>query len=148
MEIVLTATGKSITEQEFRAMHPNTSMPQQLSQSLLKTYDADIVLEGPQAQPTRYQVAYRNGVEKIDGKWYTKYGVSDMGAEAKAALDASQAQSIRDQRDRLIAETDWTQGKDIPDNISNKWATYRQALRDVPTQSGFPWTVQWPTQPE
>lgn len=148
MEIVLTATGKSITEQEFRAMHPNTSMPQQLSQELLKAFDADVVLEGPQAQPTRYQVAYRNGVEKIDGKWYTKYSVSDMGAEAKAALDASQAQNVRDQRDRLIAETDWTQGKDIPDNISTKWATYRQALRDVPAQTGFPWTVQWPTKPE
>ena len=148
MEIVLTATGKSITGQEFRAMYPNTSMPQQLSQALLKSYDADVVFEGPQAQPTRYQVAYRNGVEKIDGKWYTKYSVSDMGAEAKAALDANQAQSIRSTRDRKIAETDWTQGKDIPDNISSKWAVYRQALRDVPAQSGFPWTVQWPTQPE
>ena len=148
MEIVLTATGKSITEQEFRAMYPNTSMPQQLSQALLKSYDADVVFEGPQAQPTRYQVAYRNGVEKIDGKWYTKYSVSDMGAEAKAALDANQAQSIRSTRDSKIAETDWTQGKDIPDNISSKWAVYRQALRDVPAQSGFPWTVQWPTQPE
>ena len=148
MEIVLTATGKSITEQEFRAMYPRTSLPQQLSQELLKSYDADVVFEGPQAQPTRYQVAYRNGVEKIDGKWYTKYSVSDMGAEAKAALDANQAQSIRAERDRKIAETDWTQGKDIPDNISSKWAVYRQALRDVPAQSGFPWTVQWPTKPE
>ena len=148
MEIVLTATGKSITEQEFRAMYPNTSMPQQLSQELLKAFDADVVFEGPQAQPTRYQVAYRNGVEKIDGKWYTKYSVSDMGAEAKAALDANQAQSIRSTRDSKIAETDWTQGKDIPDNISSKWAVYRQALRDVPAQSGFPWTVQWPTKPE
>ena len=148
MEIVLTATGKSITEQEFRAMYPRTSLPQQLSQELLKSYDADVVFEGPQAQPTRYQVAYRNGVEKIDGKWYTKYSVSDMGAEAKAALDANQAQNVRSERDSKIAETDWTQGKDIPDNISSKWAVYRQALRDVPAQSGFPWTVQWPTKPE
>jgi hypothetical protein len=148
MEIVLTATGKSITEQEFRAMYPRTSLPQQLSQELLKSYDADVVFEGPQAQPTRYQVAYRNGVEQINGKWYTKYSVSDMGAEAKAALDASQAQNVRSTRDSKIAETDWTQGKDIPDNISSKWAVYRQALRDVPAQSGFPWTVQWPTKPE
>jgi hypothetical protein len=135
-------------ESEFRALHPNTSMPQLLTEATLKSFDAEVVFEGPQAQPTRYQVAYRNGVELIDGKWYTKYSVSDMTAEAKTALDASQAKSIRDQRDRLIAETDWTQGKDIADSVSAKYTTYRQALRNVPTQSGFPWTVQWPTKPE
>jgi hypothetical protein len=135
-------------ESEFRALHPNTSMPQLLTEATLKSFDAEVVFEGPQAQPTRYQVAYRNGVELVDGKWYTKYSVSDMTAEAKTALDASQAKSMRNQRDRLIAETDWTQGKDIADSVSAKYTTYRQALRDVPAQSGFPWTVQWPTQPE
>jgi hypothetical protein len=148
MQIRIRETGAVMYEAEFRALHPNTSMPQLLTEATLKSFDAEVVFEGPQAQPTRYQVAYRNGVELVDGKWYTKYSVSDMGAEAKAALDANQAKSIRSTRDSKIAETDWTQGKDIPDNISSKWATYRQALRDVPAQSGFPWTVQWPTQPE
>ena len=148
MQIRIRETGAVMYESEFRALHPNTSMPQLLTEATLKSFDAEVVFEGPQAQPTRYQVAYRNGVELIDGKWYTKYSVSDMTAEAKTALDASQAKSIRDQRDRLIAETDWTQGKDIADSVSAKYTTYRQALRDVPAQSGFPWTVQWPTQPE
>lgn len=66
----------------------------------------------------------------------------------EAIPDAEKAGQIRSERDSKIAETDWTQGKDIPDNISSKWAVYRQALRDVPAQSGFPWTVQWPTKPE
>jgi hypothetical protein len=148
MQIRIRETGAVMYESEFRALHPNTSMPQLLTEATLKSFDAEVVFEGPQAQPTRYQVAYRNGVELIDGKWYTKYSVSDMGAEAKAALDASQAKSVREQRDRLIAETDWTQGKDIADSVSAKYTTYRQALRNLPTQSGFPWTVQWPTQPE
>jgi len=148
MQVRIRETGAVMYEGEFRALHPNTSFPVQLGEELLNAMGADVVFEGPQAQPTRYQVAYRNGVEKIDGKWYTKYSVSDMGAEAKAVLDASQAQNVRAERDRKIAETDWTQGKDIPDNISTKWATYRQALRDVPAQTGFPWTVQWPTKPE
>jgi hypothetical protein len=148
MQIRIRETGAVMYESEFRALHPNTSMPQLLTEATLKSFDAEVVFEGPQAQPTRYQVAYRNGVELIDGKWYTKYSVSDMGAEAKAALDASQAKSVREQRDRLIAETDWTQGKDIADSVSAKYTTYRQALRNLPTQSGFPWTVQWPTKPE
>ena len=145
---IRTQDGKVMYEGEFRALYPNTSMPQMLTEATLKSFDATVVFEGPQAQPTRYQVAYRNGVELIDGKWYTKYSVSDMTAEAKTALDASQAKSMRDQRDRLIAETDWTQGKDIADSVSAKYTIYRQALRNVPAQSGFPWTVQWPTKPE
>ena len=148
MQIRIRETGAVMYESEFRALHPNTSMPQLLTEATLKSFDAEVVFEGPQAQPTRYQVAYRNGVELVDGKWYTKYSVSDMTAEAKTALDASQAKSMRNQRDRLIAETDWTQGKDIADSVSAKYTTYRQALRNVPTQSGFPWTVQWPTKPE
>ena len=148
MQIRIRESGAVMYESEFRALHPNTSMPQLLTEATLKSFDAEVVFEGPQAQPTRYQVAYRNGVELVDGKWYTKYSVSDMTAEAKTALDASQAKSMRNQRDRLIAETDWTQGKDIADSVSAKYTTYRQALRDVPAQSGFPWTVQWPTQPE
>ena len=115
---------------------------------IINDFGGDVVLKGPQAQPTRYQIAFREGVQEIDGKWYTKYSVADMEQEAKDALDAQQAKSLREERNRKIAETDWTQGKDIPDNISSKWAVYRQALRDVPAQAGFPWDVQWPTQPE
>jgi|LakMenEpi03Aug12_release.lakeMendotaPanAssembly.Ray.scaffolds.fasta_scaffold1960121_2 hypothetical protein len=51
-------------------------------------------------------------------------------------------------RNRLLYETDWTQLPDVP--LANKaaWATYRQALRDVPTQSGYPVNVVWPTPPQ
>lgn len=56
-------------------------------------------------------------------------------------------QAIREQRDRLLTETDWTQGADIPQATKDKWAPYRQALRDVPDQSGFPFDVVWPVKP-
>ena len=148
MEIRIRDTGAVVTEQEFRAMFPNTGFPVQLTTEIINDFGGDVVLEGPQAQPTRYQIAFRDGVEQRDGQWYTKYSVADMEQEAKDALDAQQAKSLREERNRKIAETDWTQGKDIPDNISSKWAVYRQALRDVPAQAGFPWDVQWPTQPE
>jgi hypothetical protein len=76
------------------------------------------------------------------------WAVIDKTAEELAQQDAAQAAQVRADRNTRIAATDWTQGKDIPDNISSAWAAYRQALRDVPSQAGFPWTVQWPTQPE
>jgi hypothetical protein len=65
----------------------------------------------------------------------------------QAQKDAEQAKSVREQRNTKLTESDWTQVADAPVDKS-VWATYRQALRDVTSQSGFPWTIDWPTQPE
>jgi hypothetical protein len=51
-------------------------------------------------------------------------------------------------RNALLSETDWTQMPDTPQATKDKWAPYRQALRDVPQQPGFPENIQWPTKPE
>lgn len=56
------------------------------------------------------------------------------------------AEEIRSQRDALLRQCDWTQLADAPVN-SLDWAVYRQALRDVPEQAGFPSNVIWPTPP-
>lgn len=143
MEIRIRESGQVMYESEFRALFPNTSFPQ-LTAEILDSYDADVVLEGPQAQPTRYQIAFRDGVQEIDGKWFTKYSVSDLDADGIAAKDAEQAKSVRAERNRLIAECDWTQLADAPvDNLA--WAVYRQELRDLPLQAGFPWEIKYPT---
>jgi len=147
MELRNKETGAVITESEFRAAFPTTSFPEQLTVGLIGDMGFDVVLEGPQAQPTRYQTAFRDGVEEVNGKWFTKYSVADMDDETKAAKDAEQAKSMRDQRNQKLSDSDWTQLADSPKNKA-AWATYRQALRDIPTQAGFPWEVQWPTQPE
>ena len=57
------------------------------------------------------------------------------------------AANIRAQRNALLAASDWTQVIDAPVDQA-AWATYRQALRDISAQAGFPQTVVWPTQPE
>jgi len=146
MEIRIRETGQVMFEGEFRSMHPDTSFPVPLTAEILGDFGADVVLEGPQAQPTRYQVAFRDGVEQIDGKWYTKYSVADMEQEAKDALDAKQAALIRSERTQKLAESDWTQVADAPVDKA-AWAVYRQGLRDVTAQTGFPWEVTWPAQP-
>lgn len=53
----------------------------------------------------------------------------------------------RNQRDLLLQQTDWTQAVDVPQATKDKWAPYRQALRDVPQQVGFPDNVTWPVKP-
>lgn len=53
---------------------------------------------------------------------------------------------VRSQRNDLLAASDWTQVADAPVDKAS-WADYRQALRDIPQQAGFPENVIWPEQP-
>lgn len=145
MEIRIRESGQVMYESEFRALFPNTSLPL-LTEAVLNELGADVILEGAQAQPTRYQIGFRDGVKQVDGKWFTKYSVSDLDADGIALKDAEQAKSVRAERNRLIAESDWTQLADAPvDDLA--WALYRQALRDLPLQDGFPWDIVYPTKP-
>lgn len=57
------------------------------------------------------------------------------------------AESVRLKRDRLLDESDWTQMSDAPVD-QTAWAEYRQALRDLPQQAGFPTEIDWPVKPE
>ena len=57
------------------------------------------------------------------------------------------ASQIRQERNTLLSDCDWTQVSDAPVN-QVAWQTYRQALRDVTSQEGFPYDVTWPTKPE
>ena len=57
------------------------------------------------------------------------------------------ATAARSQRDALLSQSDWTQVPDAPVD-QQAWADYRQALRDVPEQAGFPTDIDWPSKPE
>lgn len=64
--------------------------------------------------------------------------------------DSMVAEAIRDKRDNLIGETDYYLMPDYPSNPQNleELKVYRQALRDVPKQEGFPRDVRWPDVPK
>jgi hypothetical protein len=55
--------------------------------------------------------------------------------------------NVKNERNMLLSETDWTQLPDVPEATKQKWALYRQALRDVTDQPNFPQSVTWPTKP-
>ena len=65
-----------------------------------------------------------------------------------ADADIRKAAEIRLERNAKLAATDWTQAADIPQAIKDSYATYRQALRDLPQHSGFPNQIIFPTEPE
>ena len=160
MEIRLRSTGEVMYESEFRTRFAQNLPPRPVTQEWLNTYISDpagdIVFEGPQATGgTVYQYSQRSGVEQLDGKWYTKYILGPVftgdtaaadEAEYKAMKDAEQAANVRKSRTEKLNDCDWTQ---IADSTADKtaWATYRQALRDITSASGFPWTMTWPNDP-
>lgn len=167
MEIRVRATGAVMFWNEFRELllkqNPSeliTVLPQ--AEEWVNAHGADIVFEGPQATDgTVYQYSMRQGVEQLDGKWYTKYilgpvftdnedaTAAEQEAAYKAMKDAEQAKSVREQRDQKLKNTDWRVIKALENNQAQDfdWAAYRQALRDVPSQEGFPWQIQWPVEP-
>ena len=81
-------------------------------------------------------------LEWIDGEAV----IREMTKEEVAALAPTEEQ-VRASRNALLVESDWTQLKDAPvDQLA--WATYRQALRDITSQKGFPASVIWPDKPQ
>ena len=161
MEIRIRATGEVMLEDELRRWAKENGGPswEQTTDEVLEVLGADVVFEGPQASGgTVYQFSMRSGVEQVDGKWYTKHilgpvfvdneeaTAAEQEAVYKATKDTEQAKSVRDTRNQKLKDSDWTQIADAPVDKA-AWAVYRQALRDVTSQEGFPWTITWPEAP-
>jgi hypothetical protein len=85
--------------------------------------------------------------ERIAGPQYVFDGAQVTRVFTVEAIpDDEVAGQVRAERNALLAASDWTQ---LADSTADKtaWATYRQALRDITAQAGFPWTIDWPAQP-
>jgi hypothetical protein len=152
------ATGEVKTQGEWRSANPNISMPRTWNQNVLDALNIEAVFEAPKPDVGPYQNAARNGVtQDANGNWVQAWSVVDMfstdaeGTKAEkeaayqAGLDAEAAKAARSQRDSLLAATDWTALSDV--TMSAEMATYRQALRDITAQEGFPHSVNWPVKP-
>ena len=167
MNYRIRSSGDIKSQGEIRKMHPNTSLPRVWDEATCEALGIDVIFEGPQATGgDQYQYSQAAGIEQINGKWYTKYVLgpiftdndeataAQQEAAYKAQKDAEQAKSVRADRDRKLAECDWVTLKAIDasnDNLGIQlpqvWMTYRQALRDITAQAGFPWNVVWPEKP-
>lgn len=144
------STGEVKSQGEIRSLYPNTSFPSQWSPELVEELGLDPVFESPTPSTTIYQTAYKDGVEQdAKGRWLWKWSISEMDADGKAVKDAEQAKAVRDRRNRLIAECDWLVIKAAETGVplAADWGAYRQSLRDIPSQAGFPYNITWPEKP-
>jgi len=132
---------------ELRRDNPDTSFPKTISDSLLVDFGVFTVSESamPSYDPMTQSVERAALPTLTDGVWIWGWDVPALTAEQIAARDAAKAASIRRERDSLLAATDWMALSDV--TMSAEMATYRQALRDITAQEGFPHSVVWPTKP-
>jgi hypothetical protein len=158
------ATGEVKSQGQIRLDNKNMSLPRVWTANVCDALGVDPVLAAPAPEPSAtYKSVVRNGVvQDAKGNWvqawveremFTEY-TDDNGdvqtvAAQKTAYDtantAALAASERAKRTALLMETDHYALADVtmPDAIK----TYRQALRDVPQQAGFPSSITWPDKP-
>jgi len=125
---------------QLKLDNSNTSFPSSISDEMLASYNVYAVtsIEPPEITLTQYVT--RNALPNYNnGRWEISYSVNDMSAEEAENV-------IRETRHELLQETDYLALSD--NTLTTEMATYRQALRDIPSQSGFPFNVTFPTEPE
>lgn len=133
--------------QDLKQAHPNTSFTLPLVASELTDFGVVEVVDTDQPVfDHRTQRIEESFPVLVDGEWRQQWSITSLSADEIQAIEDSQAQSVRIERNRRLADCDWTQLIDAPIDAT-PWVTYRQALRDITTQPGFPFNITWPTQP-
>ena len=120
----------------------NVSFPSVISGEIRASYGMfPISLTPVPTYDITTETIVRGQPELVDGLWVRLCSIVPHTEQDRF----SQEDSVRAQRDELLANTDWTALVD--GTLSTDMATYRQGLRDVPEQEGFPYAVTWPSKP-
>jgi hypothetical protein len=131
----------------LRRDNPNTSFPRNPSDAVLADWNVFPVVE---QSPPEYNPANQNlnqlNPTLVHGQWLQTWQVTAASAEEIAERLQDKEAEVRQQRNELLSACDWTQLPDSPAD-HEAWAAYRQELRDVTSQEGFPWNVVWPEMP-
>ena len=132
------------TTTDFRRDNPNISFPKEIPNDMLASYGVFPVirLAVPEFNSLVESLVIQSIPTEANGVWTVGYDVVQKSEEMAQS-------NIRRERDRLLSACDWVTLKAIDTNtpIDETLATYRQALRDITTQDGFPYSVTWPTKP-
>jgi hypothetical protein len=131
----------------LRRDNPNTSFPRNPSDAVLASWNVFPVTDkpAPDYNPATQNLSQVNPT-RISGKWVMTWAVTPATPEQIAERTAAKSGDVRADRNRRLVDCDWTQLPDAPVPAA-PWAAYRQELRNVTSQAGFPWDVTWPDAP-
>lgn len=117
--------------------NPNTSFPKLMSDSVLASFNVYEVIDVAHPEIEDTQIAYHTGnAVQVDGEWQREWAIRDKTSDQITEENNRLASEMREQRNKLLAETDFYALSDV--TMSNEMKTYRQALRDLPSDSDWP----------
>ena len=98
---------------------------------------------------TQAEKDYYNSVQWRFPDGTTSMSPSDYPVSYSTVKPVVELMMLREERNKRLAESDWTQASDSPLSGSKKteWATYRQSLRDITSSTQTIFSVTWPTKP-
>jgi len=133
--------------EQFRADNPTISFPAEISDETLVAYDVYPVgyEPAPEYDSATQKMVVSSQPSLINGSWVLTKSIVDKTTDEITADTATKASQMRDLRNQRLAQTDWCAGTDV--TMTTEMVTYRQDLRDLPAQEGFPYSVIWPTKP-
>lgn len=133
--------------EQLRAEHPNQTFPE--TKDVLESMGCfHVVATGqPTYDYTQNCVELTPEYNAAEQQWEQRWNLIAASQQEMDARTANEAIAVRRQRTKLLYECDWTQ---LADASADKtaWAAYRQQLRDISQQTGFPWSVVWPMPPQ
>jgi hypothetical protein len=135
-------TGEVLFGGDVRKLHKKVSFRSDGGTFSDLGYD-EIASTQPPTPSGTYKAVYRDGeTQDANGDWAEAWAERDMTVEEVQQRDHGKAEQVRAERNEKLANSDWTALSDV--TMTAEMTTYRQALRDVPAQSGFPQAVEWP----
>jgi hypothetical protein len=143
-------TKKGVTVGDLKRLYPSTSFPKRFEEFDYTSYG---VVEVKTTEPPSYDSDTQSIEEQepaqVDGVWTQQWSVLELSDEQKQQIIDGKDVAIRNERNKRLADTDWViiKAKETGTNISAAWKNYRQELRDITSQEGFPHEVVWPTKP-
>lgn len=132
---------------QLRKDNPNTSFPKNISNAVLADWGVFPMKATPIPAIDYTKNIAEGAPTQQGGEWVQTWVVTNATAQEIQTRTNDQANAVRSDRNQKLADCDWTQIADAPVDKS-AWGTYRQALRDISGQAGFPWTITWPSKPE
>lgn len=135
------------TAEDLQRDYPGTTISNMSPDVLKHLSMVQVVVTGAAYDPVS-QVAEQNGCvyNEERNRWETAWSVRRKTTEELAQDYEEKAAQVRAARNNKLSRCDWTQVLDAQVDRT-AWATYRQELRDITAQSGFPFNVVWPQEP-
>jgi Phage tail assembly chaperone protein len=130
---------------DLRIANKGTSWPSVISDEVAAEFGVFPVTPAPQPD-VDYTVDLNRTAIKQDGAWLEQWIETPATPEEISERTATKAAEVRAERNNRLADSDWTQLPDAPVDRT-AWAIYRQQLRDISKQPGFPWQLTWPVEP-